>query len=68
MKIYEVIFTFLDPSKAVGKIMADSPEEAVEKIKADIMANSPDVQDFEVVSVTEVAEVSEELSPERTLN
>lgn len=68
MKIYEVIFTFLDPSKAVGKIIANSPEEAVEKIKADITANSPNVQDFEVVSVTEVAEVSEELSPERTLN
>lgn len=68
MKIYEVTFSFLDPAKAVGKIIANSPEEAVEKIKADIQANSPDIQNFEVISVTEVMEVPDELSPERTLN
>lgn len=68
MKIYEVTFSFLDPAKAVGKIIANSPEEAVEKIKADVTSHSPDVQDFEVISVTEVAEVSEDLSSERILN
>ena len=68
MKIYEVTFSFLDPAKAVGKVIANSPEEAVEKITADITQHSPYVQDFEVLSVTEVAEISDELSPERTLN
>ena len=68
MKIYEVTFSFLDPAKAVGKIIANSPEEAIEKIKEDIKNTSPDVQDFEVLSVTEVAEVPDDLSSDRVLN
>jgi ribosomal protein L20A (L18A) len=68
MKIYEITFSFMDPSKAMGTIAANSPEEAVEKIKADIAENSPGIEDFKVISIKEVAEVPEELSPARTLN
>ena len=72
MKIYEIVFTFKDPSKAMGTIMADSAEEAIEKIKADLAENSPSITDFEVVSVTEVLNApntaAEDVSSDRTLN
>ena len=71
MKIYQIVFTFKDPSKAMGTIMAESPELAIEKIKADIAENSPGITDFEVLSVEEILETAhdaEDFDPSRTLN
>lgn len=61
----------MDPSEAMGTIMADSPEEAVEKIKADITNEEYGITDFEVISVEEVLSNNipvEDLSATRTLN
>lgn len=69
-KMYQVTFSFLDPSKAVGTILAETPEEAIEKIKEDLEANST-IQNFEVLEVQELCDTgqpAEDLSDERTLN
>ncbi len=71
MKLYEIVFTFLDPSQAMGTVMADSAEEAIEKIKNDIAENSPGIEDLKIVSVTEVVDhpvASEDIDANRTLN
>ena len=71
MKIYEIVFSFMDPSKAMGTVMADSEEEAIEKIKSDIAENSPGITNLEIISVTEVVNhpaPAEDFSPDRTLN
>lgn len=71
MKIYQITFSFLDPSRAMGTIMADTPEEAVEKLKAEIEANSPSISDLTIESVEEVVSTdtpTSDLSDERTLN
>lgn len=71
MKIYQIVFSFLDPSKAMGTIMAETPEEAVEKLKKDIEENSPSISNIEIISVEEVLSSetpAEDVSTDRTLN
>jgi len=72
VKIYEIVFKFMDPSTAMGTIAADSAEEAIEKIKADLAENSPGITDFEVVEVREVLDApnlaAEDIDSDRTLN
>lgn len=71
MRIYQIVFSFLDPTKAMGTIMAESPEEAIEKLKKDIEENSPSISDIEVISVEEVVSSetpAEDVASDRTLN
>lgn len=71
MKLYQVVFTFLDPSKAMGTVAANSEEEAKEKIRADIEENNPQLLETLVFeSVIEVADspILEDISEDRTLN
>lgn len=71
MKVYQIVFTFLDPSRAMGTIMADTPEEAVEKLKADIEANSPGIENLKIESVEEIVSSDtpqSDVSDDRTLN
>lgn len=49
MKIYEIVFSFLDPTKAMGTFTAETEEEAVNKLKENI---GPHVKELEVESVT----------------
>lgn len=70
-RMYQVTFSFLDPSRAVGTVLAETPEEAVEKIKGDIEANCPQIKDFTVIEVKELCDTgveAEDLSDERSLN
>jgi hypothetical protein len=70
MKIYQIHFRFMDPSEAVGTIMAESPEEAIAQIKADLARNG--VDDPEIISIEEVLSnpdiPADDLSANRTLN
>ncbi|MGJ0508108.1 MAG: hypothetical protein ACR652_13480 [Methylocystis sp.] len=71
MNIYEVVFSFLDPSRAMHQVIADSPEEAVEKIKADIDDNLSHIGDITVESVTEILNhpmEAKDISSDRSLN
>jgi hypothetical protein len=72
MRVYQIVFSFLDPSKAMGTIMAESEEEAISKLKSDIEENSPGIGDIEIISVEEVLNSpgtdAEDVSSDRTLN
>lgn len=71
MKIFQITFSFLDPSKAVGNVIAESAEEAIEKIKNDIATHTPGISDIEILDVQEILETShdaKDLDPERSLN
>jgi hypothetical protein len=68
MKVYEIVFSFLDPTQAMGTIEADSPEEAVNKLRAQLEEASPAIKDLIIESIKEVADVPEDLSTDRTLN
>lgn len=63
MKIYEIVFSFLDPTKAMGTFTAETEEDAVEKLKENI---GPHVQELEIVSVEykgELDELENEVTP-----
>lgn len=69
--MYQITFSFLDPSRAVGTVLAETPEEAIEKIKGDIESNCPQIRDFTVIEVQELCDTglpSEDLSDDRSLN
>lgn len=71
MKIFQITFSFMDPSKAVGNIMAESAEEAIEKMKNDLAEHSPGIEDIKILEVQEVVSTDDDpadLDPERSLN
>lgn len=72
MKVFEIVFSFLDPSKAMAQISADTKEEAVEKLMEEINANAPTIRDVEINLVQEVLNdptfEEEDLNADRTLN
>lgn len=61
MKIYEIVFSFLDPTKAMGTFTAETEEEAVKKLKENI---GPHVKELEIESVEYKGEMEDlEVSP-----
>lgn len=51
MKLFEITFSFLDPTKAVGTFAAESEEEAINNLKAQLEGN---VERLEIESIEEV--------------
>lgn len=51
MKLYSITFSFLDPTKAMGTIAANSEEEAVNNLKAQLEGK---VESLVIESVEEV--------------
>ena len=54
MKMFEVVIGFLNPSKIVGTVQAETEEEARLKILADLQEQAPDLVDVEIESIKEV--------------
>lgn len=70
-RMYEVVFSFLDPSRAVGTVLAETPEQAAEKIKEDLLANCPHLQDLQILEVRELCDTNtpmSDLDSDRSLN
>jgi len=72
LKIFEIVFSFLDPSKAMAQISAETKEEAVEKLMDEIATHASTIKDVEVLLVQEVLNdpsfEEEDLDADRTLN
>lgn len=51
MKLFEITFSFLDPTKAVGTFAAESEEEAINNLKAQLEGQ---VERLEIEAVEEV--------------
>ena len=51
MKLFEITFSFLDPTKAVGTFAAESEEEAINNLKAQLESQ---VERLEIEAVEEV--------------
>lgn len=51
MKFFEITFSFLDPTKAVGTFAAESEEEAINNLKAQLESQ---VERLEIEAVEEV--------------
>lgn len=58
-KIYEIVFSFLDPTQAMGSFAADSEEDAINKLKENI---GPHVQQLTIDSVECKGELDDEES------
>ena len=63
MKLYNIIFSFLEPTQAVATVGADSQEEAIQKLRSEA---EQQVQGLEIIEVIEVGEMSPPETPTET--
>jgi ribosomal protein L20A (L18A) len=72
LKVYQITFTFLDPSKAVAEIIANNEEDAKEKLLEEMNTYAAQIKDIEIISIEEVINDSsfeeEDISTDRVLN
>lgn len=72
MKIYEIVISFLDPTQAVAQIEADTEEEAINKLLAQLQEQAPNLEDIRIETVKEILNApqieAEDVSSDRTLN
>lgn len=59
MKLFQITFTFKDPTTAMGTFAANSEEEAVNNLKAQLEGQVEDLV------ITEIEELEAEFEPEQ---
>ncbi len=72
MKLYTIIFSFMDPTQAMATIEADSPEDAEAKLREGFLSQAEDIVDLTIDSIEEVVNLPNtdisDLSEDRILN
>lgn len=72
MKIFEIVISFFDPTQAVAQIEADTEEEAINKLLAQLQEQAPNLEDIKIETVKEILNApqieAEDVSSDRTLN
>lgn len=72
MKIFEIVISFLDPTQAVAQIEADTEEEAINKLLAQLQEQAPNLEDIKIASCKEILNApsidAEDINSDRTLN